>query len=283
MNFFITKFTSIMKRFRMIDVLFVILSLFLVIGIYFLFKRDVSYITIRVKVTDENILYASNAPPNYYALRFIVGDKEIDELGQTLSEIVGVESYRLSPETMVTYLDIKLRAIYNPRTQHYGIRGKTIVFGESITFYFSNVKVTATVMDFPGFSGYKNMKTGTTIVKAQLRYDNRQFSDVYGVPEFLAYALKVGDTVRDSKQNVLAKILEVQVTPAKRTVVNSVGNAYQIEDPDLKDVYYTVELTTKTDNNQIYTYNYMPVLIGATLPLYTNSVSVFPVITEIKK
>ncbi|MBI4065114.1 DUF4330 family protein [Candidatus Gottesmanbacteria bacterium] len=275
------RFSSIFKNLGSFDILFVAISIVLIAGIYVIFKREVVYITVRFKVTDENILYAGSSPRDEYALRFVIGDKEIDELGRVSSEIVGIESYKTDTDHTVTYLDIKLRAIYNPRKNLYTIRGKQITFGESIPFYFSNVKVTGLVMDFPGFAGYKDMKTGTTTVRAQLRWDSREFSDIYGVPSFMAYSLRPGDTVKDSKNNILAKILDVQVLPAKRTIVTSSGNSFLTNDPDLKDVYYTIELTTKTSKDRVYMFDYIPVQIGTSVPLNIKTVSVWPVITEI--
>lgn len=277
------RFTSIFKKLGTFDILFIAISILLIAGIYFIFKREVVYITARFKVTDENVFNAFNSPRDEYALSFVVGDTEKNELGKTTTEIVGIESYKKSPDRMVVYLDIRLKTTYNPRKNVYTVSGKNIAFGELFTFNFSKVKVKALVVDFPGFSGYKNMKSGTTIVKAQLRYDNRQFSDVYGVPGYLAYALHPGDTVKDSKNNILAKILEIQVLPAKRTIVTGNGNSFQTNDPELKDVYYTIELATKIVRDKIYMFDYEPVEIGGGITLSTKTVTVWPTITEIEQ
>ncbi len=274
---------SIFKKISTFDILFVAISILLLVGIYFVFKREVVYITARFKVTDENVFNAFNSPRDEYALSFVVGDTEKNELGKTTTEIVGIESYKKSPDQMVVYLDIRLQTTYNPRKNVYTVRGKNIAFGELFTFNFSKVKVKALVVDFPGFSGYKNMKSGTTTVRAQLRYDSRQFSDVYGVPNYLAYAIRPGDTVKDSKNNILAKILGVQIVPAKRTVISSSGNSFQTNDPELKDVYYTIELATKTVGDKIYMFDYVPVEIGGGITLSTKTVTVWPTITEIQQ
>lgn len=268
------------KKLRKADIVFITISFFILLGIFILFNRQTVYITARFKITDENFS-TTRFPRDEYALSFVVGDKERNELGKVIAEIVNVESYKTSPEQLVTYLDIKFRAIYNPRKRVYTLLGKDIAVGEIYTFHFSNVKVRTVVVDFPGFTGYKDMSTATTVVQAQLREDNRQFSDVYGVPSYIANALVPGDTMKDSKGNILAKILEVQVLPAKRTIINSLGNSLQINDPNLKDVYYTLELSTKVAHNKIYMFDYLPVEIGARIPLFTKTVSVSPTIIKI--
>lgn len=262
-------------------------------GIYFIFKREVVYITARFKVTDE--YFASwRSPRNENVLGFIVGDTERNELGKVVAEITGIESYKTNPDQQVAYesynshpdrqvvyLDIKFQAIYNSRKKVYTVRGKQVAFGETIPFYFSHVKFKGIVVDFPGFSGYKNVKSGATVVQAQLRDNNRQFSDIYGVPSYLAYAIQPGDTVVDSNNNTLAKVRDVQVRPAKRTVLDSYGNSLLTNDPDLKDVFYTIELSTKIINDKIYMFDYLPVEIGTRIPLFTKTVSVWPTITKI--
>lgn len=269
-----------LRRLHKADLLFIIISFFILLGIFILFRRQTVYITGRFKVTDENFS-TTRFPRDEYALSFVVGDTERNELGKVIAEIVNVESYKTTAESKVTYLDIKFSAIYNPRKKVYTLLGKDVAVGEIFTFRFSNAKVRTVVVDFPGFTGYQNMKPSTTTVQAQLRDDNRQFSDVYGVPNYLAYALGPGDTMTDSRGNVMAKILEVQVFPAKRTIVNSSGYSFQINDPNLKDVYYTIELSTKVANNKIYMFDYLPVEIGTRIPLFTKTVSVSPTIIKI--
>jgi len=263
------------------DWIFVCFGAVLLLSFYLFFRREVIFITARFKVTDENILYAKTTPNNEFTTSFMVGDTERDELGRVVSEIIGVESYKTVPEQHVVYLDIKLKSVYNPRKKQYSVRGKNIIFGESFTFSFTKVRFKALVVDFPGFRDPQGIKFKKTIVKTQLRYDSRGFSDVYGVPNFVAAAVKKGDIVTDSKDNVLIKILDVSIQSAKRLVVSSSGQPFLVDDPYLKDVYYTIELATKEVDGKTYMFDYIPVLINTAVPINMNTVSIWPTITEI--
>lgn len=273
----------LLRKITLFDWIFIVLSAIALVFFYLFFKRDVTYITARFKVTDENILYATSSPGNEFASSFRVGDTEKDELGRTISEIVGVEAYKTIPEQQKIYLDIKLKAIYNPRTNQYTVRGKNILFGESLTFSFTKVRFKALVVDFPGFRDQADEETKKTIVKTQVRHESRGFSDVYGVPSFLADAVNKDDEVIDSKGNVLIKVIDKTVKPARRLVVNNSGQPFIVDDPYLKDVYYTLEISTREINGATYMFDYIPVLINSVVPMNFKSVSVWPTITEIVK
>lgn len=270
---------SIFRSISFLDVLLVIGVTLVVLVFYLVFKRDVAFVTARFKVTDDNALYANNLPGNEYASSFMAGDTEKDELGKTVSEIVGVESYKITPDRTVVYLDIKMKAVYNPRKKQYTLRGKTLSFGESFTFSFSKVKFKALVIDFPGFRDSKTVTIKKIVVRAQLRDPSRYFADTYGVPWYLAQSIKKGDVMKDSKENILLKIVEVFTAPAKRTIINN--QAYQTSDPELQDVFYTIELSARSINGQNYMLDYLPILVGAIIPINLPTVSVFPTITEI--
>ena len=93
--------------------------------------------------------------------------------------------------------------------------------------------------------------------------------------------VKKGDIVTDSKDNVLIKILDVSIQSAKRLVVSSSGQPFLVDDPYLKDVYYTIELATKEVDGKTYMFDYIPVLINTAVPINMNTVSIWPTITEI--
>lgn len=263
------------------DWIFLFIGVIFLIGFYVFFKRDVVYITAKFKVTDENALYAKNHPNNEYASAFTVGDAELDTLGRPIAEIKDVEAYKITPEDYVVYLNIKLKAVYDPRRHVYSAQGKNILFGEVFTFSLNKTKFKALVVDFPGFRNKNDEVHTKTVVRAQVRYDNRNFSDVYGIPSFLADAVKAGDTVTDIKGRALAKILDVTIVPAKRVIVNANGQPFVVNDPELKDTYYTIELDTVRLKNQTYMFGFIPVEINMSVPLNFPSVFILPTITEI--
>lgn len=276
------KWLGKLKKISIIDAVAIAICIVVLSAGYFMFKRKVEPIIMRVKITDDNALYAKTLPGEEFANSFIVGDTEKDEAGRVVSEITSVDAYKVKSDQTVVYLNIKTNAVYNPNNNTYTIQGKNVAFGETFLFSLSKVKFRGLVVDFPGFRDQGVVKQTKTIVLAQLRDSSRFYSDTYGVAPYLANAVKKNDAVTNSKREVLLKVLDVSVKPAMRTITNN-ARTYQALDPELKDVFYTIELTTKQLNGQVYMFDYQPVIIGALVPINLPTVSVFPTIIEIQR
>lgn len=230
-----------LKKMSWLDLFFIVLGFVGVAVFYLYFRRETTYITARFKVTDENPLYAYNLPNNEYASSFTVGDKETDELGREVAEVVGVDSYTLYTNRNVVYLDVRLKTTYNPRKNTYVFKGKQVIFGQSFTFSFSKVRAKALVIDFPGFDDTAEEEFVT--VNAQLRNESRDFSDTYGIEKYVADAIQPGDAVRDSQGNIIAEVLSISTEPAERWIFSETGRVARIKDPKLVDVYMKMEKT----------------------------------------
>lgn len=273
-------FQRFLSKFTWVDFAFLALTVSLVLIFYFFFKRETTYITVRFKVTDENPLYANTLPNNEYTSSFEVGDKEINELGAAVSEIVGVDSFNYDQRNNVVYLDVKLKTTYNPRKNSYVYKGKQVVFGQSFTFSFTKVRAKALVVNFPGYDD--KFEKGFVTVDAQLRKPMREFSDVYGVEKFIADAIHIGDTVKDSRGRVLAEVVEVEKKPAIRWVFSERGVPTKVSDPNLVDVFLKIKLSVLKDKNRTYMFDFLPVLVGEVVPLTLDQVFVWPTITAIE-
>jgi len=264
-----------------VDWVFLVVVVCLFAFIFLYFRRENKAAVVTLKVTDQEPLYARSLPSNEYTTGFVVGDKEVDDLGKTVAEIKGVESYPESETDHVVYLTVKLDTVYNPRNNSYSYGGKKIIFGESLNFFFSKVKVRGLVVDFPGFMDMQNVVEKDITVKTQLKRNYPNFADTYGVPEYLANAVKVGDEVRDSRGRLLAKVLNIEIKPAARTVTTQNGQILQQQDPILKDVFYTLQLHVKHIGGVDYAFDFLPVVVDQRIPLNTKNTYVWPTITEI--
>lgn len=276
-NFFILRF---IRQLTVLDYgLFLIVITGALFFVFFL-KRENVFIDVKFKITDPDVLYMNTRALDEYAVSFVIGDKEFNELGQTIAEIVKVDTYRTNTDRQVVYLTLRAKANYNPRKKLYSIKGRPVVVGQSFTYTLTKVKFEGIVVDFPGLTT-ANKTFDKKSVKAQIRDSSREYSDTYGVPPYIAYAVSVGDQVKDSQGNVLAKVLQVDVLPAKRTVVTTDNRSLVVNDPELKDVFYTLELSVYEDKDRLFMFDYLPVYIGQVLPLNFGQISVWPTIIEI--
>ncbi len=275
------KFTKLFKKIRPIDLLILCILMILLGSVYLLFKREVKMIQVRVKITDDNPLYADNIPSNQFAYAFTRGDSDKKIFGSYSAKILDVEAYRMNGFKQVVYLDMELEAIQNNSTGVYTYKGRPVVYGETHVFMLSNVKFKGMIVDFPGFLKDVEVKNGEKIVETQIRYENRNFSEVYGIPKYLANRIKVGDQVKDRNGKVWVEILDVTRKPAIRTVVANNGTVTQATDPELVDVYLKLKLKTRTINDKTYAFDMIPVEISETLPLNFHDYTLYPTIINI--
>ncbi|OGG11763.1 hypothetical protein A2Z00_05350 [Candidatus Gottesmanbacteria bacterium RBG_13_45_10] len=272
-------FRSLRKRITNFDIFFISVLGILFLGFIFFFRRETTYVSLRLKVTDPNVQFINTQPFDEYSSSFVAGDKEVNELGQTVSEIVSVDTYKTDPIKQVTYVNMRTKAVYNPRKQQYTVKGKPVAFGQSINFTLSKIKFEGTIVDFPGFM--KNRTIQKKILRAQFRDPKREYSDTYGVAPYIADAVKVGDEVKDSQGNVIIEVLEVESVPAKRTIVSN-NASITIVDQELRDVYYTLEVSVFSVGGRLYMFDFIPVYISQIIPLNFPHISVWPTIISIE-
>ncbi len=270
---------QLVKKLSIFDLSLLVVAVLIPAFIFLFFRRQEDVIEIKLQVTDKDVLYAGTAPNLTYSDSFRVGDVEKNEIGQIIAEITKVDAFPISRTHKITFLTIKVKSLYNPRKELFSLRGKPIIYGESFKFNFRNAVVEGLIVNYPGYTP-SSSEDKTIHVETQLRYDDRQFSDVYGVPGYIADQVKENDEVKDSQGRVYAKILTKRVVPAKRTVLMN-GSAVQVVDPDLKDVYFTIELYVKKRGNDYFLYDLIPVAVTESLPLSFSNISVFPTILKI--
>jgi len=268
----------VLKKLTYFDIALIVLLVILFLGFFFFFYRKAEYANIRVKVTDQEVLYARTLPTTWYANQFVVGDIERDTLGRVISEIVGIERFNVKSDKKTVYLDLRVRATYDTRTKLYSARGRPLIFGTPVRFNFSKVTFDGIVTEFPNSSAQKNLKITNTKVTALLRgIEPEKKPDE---PEILR-AVKVGDKIYDSNGNVLAEVLDLKIRPAERVTQTTQGELLLRHDPLYKDALFTLNIRSKILDNESFMFDNIPLKIGEKLPLNFEDVSLFPVIIEI--
>lgn len=264
-----------LKKLTIVDIVLLCFFIGIIAFILVFLSRSDERISITVKVTDPTAWNIQRAPSNEFAAAFIIGDKEKSEFGQVQSEIISVNSYQPEPDQRVIYLEMEVKANYSPLKDQYSMKGRTITFGQPFVFNFNNVKFEGLIVDFPSFKNEKIEKKW--LVTAQIRSESRGFSDIYGIPDYVAATIKAGDAVYDSLGNTIIKVIDVSTVPAKRSIVDN-GVVRIIEDPSLVDVYLTLELHGYEIGIERYIYDFYPIKIGSAIPITTGEYSIWPTI-----
>ena len=269
---------DISKKLTYFDILALSVLFVLALAFFFFFSRKVEYITIRVKVTDQDVLYAQTQPATWYANRFEVGDTEKDTLGRVTAEIVGVERFNVSSDRKALYLDLKIRALFDSRSKLYSAKGKSLNFGTPLRFNFSKVTFDSLVTDSPSIEMQKDLKVVDKKVVALLRGIK---PEEITIEPLVIQSVKKGDKVMNSNGEVLAEVLDVKIRPAERVTQTDKGELLLRADPLYKDALFTLNIRTKILDNEPFMFDNIPFKIGEWVPLNFENVSLWPQIVEI--
>lgn len=271
------KINRIFKnKIHFFDLFFGFILVILLISIYFFFNRKVEFVNIRVKVTDQDVLYANTSPKTWYANRFEVGDTENNELGQVTSQITGVETFNTGNDSKAVYLDIKTKAVYNKHTKLYSAKATNLVFGNTIKFNFAKVAFYGLVTEPPNSENQKTMQIEKKRVVLMQR------NTFIGVEPDVLSKIKAGDKIIDSKGNLLFEVINISLQPALRVTQNSQGDLLLRYDPYYKDAVITADVRAKKLNSELFAFDNIPIKLGIIMPLNFTYESISPVIIDIK-
>jgi hypothetical protein len=264
------KILSTLKKLNPFDVFMIIIALSILFGFFFFFYRRAEYITIQVKVTNQEVLYAATLPKNSYSRYFTVGDVERDAVGRVISEVIDVESYPVSSENQAVYLTLKVRSTFDTRTKTYSARGKTLMYGTPMRFNLSSVTFDGFVTQVPNTSVSHKQKI--MLVQAVSRY----------VEPATAKVIKAGDTIINSKNEVLIKITSVRVEPAIQVTTNISGDLLERRNPYFKDIYLDMEvLVDEFNNKDLVLLDEIKFQVGAVVPFSNKNYTIYPMIEKI--
>lgn len=254
-------------------VLGVFLLVFLIAVVLFL-DRKTQYVDIRVKVTDQDVLYSRTNPATWYANRFNVGDSEKNELGRPIAQITNVETYNTTADTKAVYLNINVRAVYDKMSQTYSAKGTSLIFGNTLKFSFPNVSFSGLIIESPTTSNPVSPIEQKKIVVLQRGID--------AIEPVILQKIKVGDEIIDSMGNILAHVESVSFLASPRITQTYQGDLLLRNDPYYKDAFITLTVRVKKYNNEYFLFDNVPLKLGVNVPLNFSYESIYPVIIDIK-
>lgn len=278
------KFKSLFKnKITYFDLFFGIIFLTIILGVFLFFYRKKEYVNIRVKITDQDVLYANTNPKSWYANRFEVGDKEIDEIGRVIATITNVETFNISGDTKAIYLDIKIKAVYDRRTKLYSARGSNLIFGDTIKFNFSKVTFDGLITESPSTINQNGLSISEKEIVAVIRSTGSMGNVNTTIEPKVVEDIKKGDKITDSNGNVLAEVKDIVIIPGQRITQNDKGDILLRNDPYYKDAVLTLKVRVKEYKGEKFLFDNIPLRLGVYLPLNFDYVSVWPIIIKIQR
>lgn len=269
------------KKLTLFDKIIIVGFILAAVFFSYIFFRKSTYLTVTIKVSQENIVYPYLGVPDWFSQLFYDGMREKDGLGRTRAEVIKILSYDSSSSRKAIYLTTKLNVIYNRGSNQYTYKGYPVLVGSALKLYLDKLLVDGMVTHIEGIEDKR--KKVKLVLKAQVREETVVFPETSGVRDYIANALGLGDEVKDSSGDTIIKITNKVVEDAKKITTASDGRVLLQTDPLRKDVFLTLEVTATYINGRYYIFDDVPILIGYGIPIHTSEVAIWPEVTEIKE
>lgn len=270
------------KRFRfgLFEIIVAGIAVVALMAFAVIFFRKTEYIPIVIRVTNSNFLYIGDNPPSWYAQALAVGSSEYDGLQQQQAVVEKTLYYPVDETHKALFLTMKVKAVYTRTKKQYSYKGRPLIVGGPIRFELQNQLVDGVILRVG-----KQVDTPSRelTVNARLMNDTGANSGTNGVSPYVADAVNVGDTIRDSAGTELAKITGKTVKPALRYTFPANGDILVREDPLLKDVFLTIKLKVDVINGEEYFMNVARIRVNSRVYLEMPTITIFPEIMSIER
>lgn len=236
----------------------------------FFFLRKADYVTITLRISKSDQLPTwSNPEPLWYLEHITKGLSDKDILGRTNLEVQDVYYYPNNGTEQTVFVDLLARAVYNKRTKTYTYNGSSLFVSTHQDFNISGVQVSGVIYDINHSFDHQKEKRivyGELEIKRNEDTIHLANTEFEGIKKYVSKKIGEGMDVKDSRGNVIAKILTVKKEPAYKTFI--FGNKLtRVIDPERERVYLTVELELVRINGKDLYKQEVPVLVNSNLAL----------------
>lgn len=267
-----------LRHFSLFDGIIIILVICGILAFAYTFFRKATYITVTLKVGANNVVWNGGSSSDWFSYTLKKGMTQKDGFGRITAEVLTARNYQIDDQRSTEYITVKLKTVYSRATNQYTFQGKPVLLGSSINLYLGQLAVDGLITRMDGVKDYRVKKVIT--VEVQLREENPVFPENSGVRQHIADAITEGQEIKDSQGETVIKILKKTVEDAKKIVTTSGGDVLLQRDPLKKDLYLILEIQAVELNDRYYVFDDIPILVGYSIPLSTQTYSVLPEVTK---
>lgn len=277
------------KKLKFLDWTIIALGLAGILIFGFIFFRKSTYITATVKVGETSFFYGTwltgspiwndtSGTKNWFARAIKVGQSEKDGLGKVKAEVLDIYSYDKTPTRKTVYLTVRLNVVYNKASNTYTYKGVPVLTGSQIKLNLDNMYIDGLVLNVEGYP--EKVERKLIKILTQIREESAAYPDTAGTKPYVAEAINIGDSVLDNNGNTLIKVVDKKVVLAKKSAVTRDGRVVETVDPTKRDVFLTLDVYAQEIDGKFYFLDDIPILIDQILPVNTDKISIFPIITR---
>lgn len=218
------------------------------------------YVTVEMIASGDNWWETLPQAPNWLAYAFSVGDAEYSGR-KKVAEILDIKVYEEDAKAVV-WVKAKL-LVLKGANQTFRFRQQSLDVGSLITIRPNNAKLSALVISIGGIQPPTNYRNLSVTVTLRSKFP------------WLADAIMVGDEVRDSHGNILAKIIEKSVEPSAETITTADGRLLVRMNPLLLDITLSMNLQVVERGGSYFFNQIQPVKVGTKLWIPLKTVALY--------
>jgi len=209
----------------------------------------------------------SNSPPFWLGESINVGDSEFNSRGRKIAEVLNIETYELSSDEAEAttrkdfYLTLNLQIDKDIRTGKLKFKNQPLEIGAPIELHLKNTY-------FPGLIlNLENVQKEeiTELIIEGIWLNNFPWN---------AEAIPIGGEMKDGMGNVVAKILDKQISLADMVVTTDDGRVFVRKNPLKRDVSIKAQILVKKQGDNFYFREDQKVKIGENLFFHLPGVDV---------
>lgn len=277
-----------LTNYQVVDYVGVSLFFLVLAVMVFFFLRRASYVEVLVRISESDnmqVLYY-NRTPDWYIEYLRPGINEKDLLGRTMIEVADVYYYPTLGANQTVFVKLKMRAVFNKNTGQYTYNGKVLLVGNHELIKLRGLAIEGIIHDISGMGGER--KTEIYLAKGILETQNNEGvpypaeTSFDGIKKNIADLLEPGLEVADSKGGVVAEIVEVEISRAKREFIYG-GSLVSVDDPKRRRVEMEVKLWCVVVGDKCYYREETPLRINSVVGFDFDNFGVAMTIEELVK
>ncbi len=277
-------YQKLINKFHFFDIIGITIFFSILAVAAFFFLRKADYVTLTLRVSESDSLEIWSMPPLWYTSYLKPGLTSKDMLGRPTIEVVDVYQYLSRESSSLTYVKLKVRAVYNRRTNEYSYNGSNLLIGSYQQFKVQGLLLTGVVhsinsSNLPDLKKFLIKGYVSPILTDGTALSAETIST--GVPLFISKKIREGLTVTDASGTTLAQIKKVHRSPAQRRFLSN-GQFTQVNDPTAERVEVEVAVLAEKNRDLYFFRQDSPLIINSSLYLLFGELQLPIQITDIQ-
>lgn len=255
------KLKLLLKKISVLDYFLAIIFISAISFYFLFFKRGDNMIYVDVFSPSPEWTEDSYPLSRWQTGALKKGDAQYNSFGQKIAEVMDV--YRTpwnGGKQEYMFVTLRLKATYNKNVKTYSFNGNPLLFGNDFLLEANNASLEGKVINIYKTVEEKNSKI--TYKKALVTVKYR-----YQEP-WVAEKLLNKNELYDSSGQLMFKILDLKIVPAREFNSNWQGQVVASNNPERKDILMKIEVPNVECSAQNCFYNhYFPLTVGWEFPV----------------